>query len=93
MHFAWDDEKNEHLKRTRGVSFEAAAYHIQRGDVLDILEHPNQARYRSQRLFVLNIGGYAYLVPFVESERHVFLKKIIRSRKATRDYLKEGGRR
>ena len=93
-HFSWDNEKNETLKRDRGVSFEAVVFHIERGDLLDILEHPNQQRYPGQRLFIINIAGYAYLVPFVESETEVFLKTVIPSRKATNTYLsrrEEGG--
>ncbi len=58
-----------------------------RGDVLELLEHPCQQRYPGQRLFVLAIEGYAFLVPFVESEDEVFLKTIIPSRKATKKYL------
>ena len=56
--------------------------------MLDILEHPNQERYPGQRIFVVNIDGYAYLVPFVESESEVFLKTVIPSRKATDTYLR-----
>ena len=52
------------------------------------LENPNQRRYADQRVFVVNVQGYAYLVPFVESDTEVFLKTIIPSRKATRRYLK-----
>lgn len=34
--------------------------------------------------------NYVFLVPFVEDEGYFFLKTIIPSRKATRDYLQEG---
>lgn len=87
-HFSWDNEKNETLKKDRGVSFEAVVFHIQRGDLLDILEHPNQQRYPGQRIFIINISAYAYLVPFVESETQVFLKTVIPSRKATNTCLR-----
>ncbi len=86
--FAWDTEKNEALKKTRGVSFEEVVWHIERGELLDLLEHPNQERYRGQRIFIVPIGDYAYLVPFVESEGEVFLKTIIPSRKATNTHLR-----
>jgi hypothetical protein len=66
----------------------AVVFHIERGDLLDILQHPNQARYAGQRIFVVNIDDYAYLVPFVEGEGDVFLKTIIPSRKATNLYLR-----
>lgn len=87
-YFSWNEEKNERLKKERKVSFEAVVFHIQRGDLLDIVEHPNQERYQGQRLFIVNIDGYGYLVPFTESEDEVFLKTIIPSRKATSKYLK-----
>jgi len=53
------------------------------------LEHPNQERYGGQRIFVMNVDGYAYLVPFLETEEEVALKTIIPSRKATSRYLGE----
>ncbi len=70
-----------------GVSFEEVVFHIERGNLLDVLEHPNQQRYPGQRIFVVDIGGYAYLVPFIESETEIFLKTVIPSRKATNTYL------
>ena len=87
-YFSWNSEKNESLKKEHGVSFEAVVFHIQRGDLLDVLEHPNQERYRGQRIFVVNINEYAHLVPFVETEGEVFLKTIIPSRRATNTYLR-----
>ena len=85
--FAWDDAKNAKLRAERGLGFEDIVFHIERGDVLDILEHPNPSRYAGQRIFVVKREDYVYLVPFVEDEQTVFLKTIIPSRKATRDYL------
>lgn len=85
--FTWDARKNAQLKADRGISFEEVTFHILQGDVLDIMEHPNQQRYAGQRVFVINVEGYAYLVPFVEGEHDVFLKTIIPSRKATKKYL------
>jgi uncharacterized DUF497 family protein len=87
-YFSWDSEKNELLKRERGISFEEVVFHIEQGDLLDIVEHPNQDRYRGQRIFVVNIDQYAHLVPFVETEAAVTLKTIIPSRKATKRYLR-----
>ena len=88
-HFDWDDEKNELLKHERGITFEEVVFHIENGDVLDVIEHPNAAKYRSQKIYILDIDGYAYLVPFVEEEDHFFLKTVIPSRKATRDLIVE----
>ena len=72
----------------RGVSFEEVVFHIERRDLLDVLEHPNQERYPGQRIFVVNIDDYTYLVPFVEGEVEVFLKTIIPSRKVMNMYLR-----
>ena len=85
--FEWDDEKNEWLKKTRGIGFEEIVYHLAHDGILDILEHPNQRKYPGQRIFVVDVEGYACLVPFVENEETMFLKTIIPSRKMTKLYL------
>ena len=85
--FDWNDDKNEFLEQTQSVSFEDVVFHIQNGDVLDIIKHPNEARYPNQRILVLNIEGYVYLVPYVKEKDTWFLKTIIPSRKATKEYL------
>ena len=86
--FDWSGEKNEFLERTRGVSFEDIVFHIQKGDVLDIIKHPNEAQYPKQIIIVINIEGYVYLVPYVKEKGIRFLKTIIPSRKATEEYLR-----
>jgi uncharacterized DUF497 family protein len=89
----WNADKNEVLKSKRGVSFEAMVVAIGAGGVLDVLPHPSPSRYPDQRILVVAADGYVYLVPFVEEDRYIFLKTIIPSRKATRDYLQRGERR
>ena len=88
--FRWNQEKNAALKEERGVSFESIVVAVEAGALLDILAHPNQAKYPRQRILVVAADNYAYLVPFIEEEGYFFLKTIIPSRKATRDYLNEG---
>ena len=109
-YFDWDDAKNAKLRAERGIGFEDVVFHIERDDLLDILEHPNPDRYAGQRIFVVRREDYVYLVPFppspasstrglrrglaealraeadVEDEHTVFLKTIIPSRKATKQY-------
>ena len=85
--FNWNSENNEQLRIDRGISFEEILFHIENGDVLDILQHPNQEKYGGQRIFVVEVNEYVHLVPFVEDETEVFLKTIIPSRKATKKYL------
>lgn len=82
--YAWNVEKNAQLRRERGVGFEDVVFHIAAGDEVDVFLHPNQERYPKQKISVVLIEGYAYLVPFIESETERFLKTIIPSRKATR---------
>ena len=86
----WNAEKNEALRGARGVSFEAVVVAIGGGRVLDVLCHPNRERYPDQRILVVAVDDYAFLVPFVEEEDYLFLKTVIPSRKATRDYLRRG---
>jgi uncharacterized DUF497 family protein len=82
----WNPEKNAQLKDERGVSFEDVVFHIMTGDILETVDHPDQARYAGQQIHVIAIEEYVYLVPFVESDDEVFLKTIIPSRKATKTY-------
>ena len=88
--FRWNPEKNEALKKARGSSFESVVVAVESGGLLDIVNHPNQAKYPNQRVLVVAIEKYAYLVPFMEEEDHYFLKTVIPSRKATRDHLHKG---
>ncbi len=89
-YFNWSPEKNDWLQQQRGISFEIMLFQIEAGNILDILEHPNQKRYSNQRIFVIEFEEYAYLVPFIENEDEIFLKTIIPSRKATKNYLNRG---
>lgn len=88
--FRWGAEKNASLKLTRGVSFESIVVAIESGGLLDVVEHPNKTKYPRQRVLVVSFDGYVYLVSFVEEANHFFLKTVIPSRKATRDYLLKG---
>jgi hypothetical protein len=86
----WSSDKNLSLKAERGVSFEEVLACIAQGGLIKVMGHPNSAKYGHQKLLVVRIRDYAYLVPFVETEDEIFLKSIIPSRKATRDFLPEG---
>ena len=87
-YFDWSTDKNERLKEQRDITFEEIVFHILHDGLLDIIEHPNKEQYSGQRIFVVDVEGYIYLVPFVETEESVFLKTIIPSRKMTKKYLK-----
>jgi uncharacterized DUF497 family protein len=85
--FEWDNNKNEWLIQERGISFEDALFCISNEYLLDTVPHPNKEKYPHQRMFIINIDEYAFLVPFVETDNMIFLKTIIPSRKATKQYL------
>ena len=85
--FRWDPEKNERLKVARGISFEEIVLAVEEGGLKDVLVHPNQRRYPGQVVLVVRYREYAYLIPSVEEDTYYFLKTIIPSRKATRDYI------
>ena len=87
--FRWPFDKNERLKAGRGLTFEQMIVAIESGGLLDVVVHPNRAKYPRQQVFVVSCEGYVYLLPFVEEDDHYFLKTIIPSRKATREYLKK----
>ncbi len=86
--YDWDEQKNDWLRQERGISFEDVLFHLAHGGLLDTIEHPNKQHYPGQRIFVVNVDGYACIVPFVEDDAAIFLKTIIPSRKMTRHYLK-----
>lgn len=89
--FRWAADKNEALKSARGVSFENVVVAVEADGLLDVMVHPNTSKYPHQKVLLVSFDSYVYLVPCVEEADHFFLKTVIPSRKATRDYLKQGG--
>ena len=85
--FRWNHEKNEALKIQRGNSFEEIVLAIEADGLLDELRHTNPDKYPNQSILVIALDAYVYLVPYVEEPDYYFLKTVIPSRKATRDYL------
>lgn len=89
MKYEWNPNKNEWLKRERNISFEQIVFHLLQGDVWRIADHPDQDKYPNQKIYFIIVNDYIYLVPFVQRENEIFLKTIIPSRKATKNYRKE----
>ena len=85
--FNWNPDKNDQLILERNVSFEEIVMAINEGNVVDVYDHPNQQQYPNQKIYAIKIDNYIYLVPFVERDDEIFLKTIIPSRKATKQYL------
>ncbi|WP_456451333.1 DUF4258 domain-containing protein [Hydrogenimonas sp.] len=86
MLFRWSDEKNAKLKQERRISFEDIMIAYESGHVLDVLENPS-GNFPDQKVLVVEIDGYAYVVPFVEESERWFLKTVYPSRKMTKIYL------
>ena len=86
--FRWDNEKNELLKDSRGVCFEQVVVLMAREDILETIEHPNQGKYPGQKIAIVRIEDYVYLVPYLQKSDEIFLITIIPSRKATNKYLR-----
>ncbi len=89
MKYEWNPDKNEWLKRERNISFERIIFHLSQGDIWKISEHPDQTNYPGQRLHFVIVDDYIYIVPYIVEKEYIFLKTVIPSRKATKDYKKE----
>jgi hypothetical protein len=86
-YYDWDKLKNVALKAERNVCFEDIVATINEGNVLDVIQHQNPDKYPGQKIYVVKIDNYIYLVPFIEDENKYFLKTIYASRKMTKQYL------
>jgi uncharacterized DUF497 family protein len=87
--FKWNAEKNEILLRERGITFEEIVQRIESGTNVIETDHPNPNKYPNQKILIIDVDGYAYLVPCIIKQNEYFLKTIIPSRKATKKYLGE----
>ena len=87
--YKWNNKKNEELKSSRNICFEQVVMHVDKGDLLDLIEHPNQKDYAHQKILIVKINNYIYLVPFFEENENTYsLITIMPSRKATKLYLR-----
>ncbi len=91
-YYAWDEDENNLLKETRNISFEEIVLSLSNNKLLEVVEHPNKQKYPNQKMFIVNVRDYAYIVPFVEDDKKYFLKTIYPSREATKKYFKKEGK-
>ncbi len=87
MTIEWNEEKNKILLQERGISFEMVLQKIADKEILSDTKHPNFDKYPNQRVFVIEINEYCYVVPYVQEQTRIFLKTIYPSRIATKKYL------
>lgn len=83
----WSPEKNAELKNRHGFGFERVLVALTEGRLLDNRTHPNLEQYGHQRQLIVEIEGYAWVVPFVQVDDVILLKTMFPSRKATKRYL------
>ena len=85
--YTWNEEKNRKLKAERDIAFEDVVAAIENGRVLDDIDHHQSGRMGNQRLLVVEIGGYACVVPYVEQGPRMFMKTIYHSRAMQKKYV------
>jgi len=81
----WSKEKNDNLKKERGIGFEEIVLKLIKGEILDVISNPSR-NFPNQKIFVIEINNYIYYVPYVEDKEKIFLKTIIPSRKLVKKY-------
>lgn len=82
--FRFNEEKNEHLKLERGIGFEVVIEIIKNDKGVQAIAHPNKKKYPKQRIFLVKLNEYVYVVPFIEESNCIFLKTIYPSTKYTK---------
>ena len=85
--FNWNSDKEKQIQEDREITFSDIIQAIQQGNLLDVIKHYNLDKYPNQKIFLVKLNNYVYLVPFVETDSEIFLKTIIPSRKMTKKYL------
>ena len=80
MDIRWDQRKSDWLKSTRSVSFEE----IIEATPIGAREHPTRP---NQNIFLFELNGYIWIVPYVERGNEIFLKTLYPSRKFTKKWI------
>jgi len=88
MIFSWDKAKNHFIKKNRNIGFERIIVAIEEGDILDVLKHPDITKYHNQKIYMINIDSYAWVVPFRDEAGKRILITAYPSRKYTSLYTR-----
>jgi hypothetical protein len=70
----------------RGLCFEDVVSAIHDNKIIDVIKHPNQAKYPNQSIYIIELMGYVCMIPHVRNSNEIFLKTIIPSRKMQKKY-------
>jgi hypothetical protein len=87
--YEYDLVKDKKLQTERNISFDELIALIEAGNIIDVLDHPNQTKYPCQKIYIIDVDGYVWLVPYIENDNKIFLKTAFPSRKHTKQYLEE----
>lgn len=85
--YKFDSQKNRTLKKERSISFDEIIFYIEQGNLIDVIEHPNKKKYSGQRIYLVEVNNYVYLVPFYRVGNEISLITIFPSRKHTKKYI------
>ena len=80
----FDKEKDRLLRIKRKIGFLEIIDAIESDKVLKSVSNPNKKKFPNQKMMLISIKRYVYVVPYVENENEVFLKTIYPSRKYTK---------
>lgn len=78
--YNFDPEKNKKLIEIRNISFEEIIATLESNGPIDVIENSN-ITYSHQKIYIVELYGYAYMVPFVEKDDQIFLKTAFPSRR------------
>lgn len=92
--FEFSEKKDLWLRQHRNVSFQEVIEAINRGDIITVIDTPDQAKHPNQRMYILDINGYRHAVPFdidKSDPDKILLRTIYKSRKLQKRHKKKEG--
>ncbi len=88
VEFLYDIEKDKKLQKERFISFDEVIEFIEADCIIDIKDHPMKFKYPHQKIYLIDINDYVWIVPYIRNEDKIFLKTAYKSRKYTKLYKK-----
>ena len=85
--YRFNEEKDRLLKTQRGFGFKTIIKHIEKGNVVKVINNPNKQKYPKQKMYLIKMKNKIVIVPFIEEINYNFLKTIYPSQKYTKKYL------
>ena len=83
----FNKDKDKVLKEKRGIGFKDVIKEMGAGKIVTVRKHPNTKKFPSQKIMLINIKNYIFVIPYIETEKEIFLKTIYKSRKYTKEFI------